>query len=145
MCIHWNTRIKIIPIEKHRERKRVRENGDRNEYFPFGLLEYYNVLYRTVSWWYGFCQLRPHIHDNTMHPNAPADVKPIALLPMTDSIPPNTIIVNRSPFAYFYWYVAKKETNENEGRRAISEFLSIHHFAGWPNNWAQTNSTRQLT
>lgn len=52
-----------------------------------------------------------------MHPNAPADVKPIALLPMTDSIPPNTIIVNRSPFAYFYWYVAKRVRETKQKRK----------------------------
>lgn len=51
--------------------------------------------------WFGRCQLRPHTHDSTMHPNAPADVKPMARLPITDSKPPKTINVNRSPFAYF--------------------------------------------
>lgn len=52
-----------------------------------------------------------------MHPNAPADVKPIALLPMTDSKPPSTIIVNRSPFAYFYWYVANREWEKQERKK----------------------------
>lgn len=112
--------------KKRKKKKKQRGRGSEYKFlqkrskwiFSIRIIE---VILCTVSWWYGFCQLRPHTHDNTMHPNAPADVKPIALLPMTDSKPPSTIIVNRSPFAYFYWLVRSivknSERNETKKRR----------------------------
>lgn len=46
-----------------------------------------------------------------MHPRAPADGYPIALLPSTDKRPPNTIMVKRRPFEYCYTNTVKLEDN----------------------------------
>lgn len=56
-------------------------------------------------------QRSPHIQAIMMHPRAPADGYPITLLPSTDKRPPNTIMVKRRPFEYFYTNTVKLKNN----------------------------------
>lgn len=71
----------------------------------------------TCFWCFGFCQLRPHVHASITHPKAPADGKPIARLPSTDSKPPSTIKENRIPFAYVYGYYGSRETKKKQNKQ----------------------------
>lgn len=65
-------------------------------------IEWWKFCILTFLAYFGFFHTNPHMHAITMHPIAPADGKPIALLPTTDNNPPKNINPKRKIFENFY-------------------------------------------